>query len=242
MEGPSKTLLGLEGLRAIYEYGLSWLLIQPLRMISPAGDGHPVVIIPGLGTADGSTQFMRSFLKDIGYTSYTWGLGRNLGPREGLDALLLKIIEHIEQISLAHNNEPVSVVGWSLGGIYSREIAKLRPDLIRQVITLGSPFKGDSDSTNATFLYELLSKDKSHRNPQFLKRISEPPSVPFTSIYSKTDGVVYWKSSIEDEGICRENIEIPGASHLGLAHNPLTMYVIADRLRYSKETWVPFKK
>lgn len=241
MEGPSKALLGLEGLRAVYEYGLSCLLIQPLKMLSPTGDGHPVVIIPGLGTADGSTHLIRSFLDDIGYKSYTWGLGRNLGPREGLDVLLSKVIKNIEEISAAHGNEPVSVIGWSLGGIYSREIAKLRPDLIRQVITLGSPFKGDSKSTNATFLYELLSKDKSHKNPDFLRKISEPPPVPFTSIYSKTDGVVYWKSSIEQPGSCIENIEIPGASHLGLAHNPMTLYVIANRLLCKKDSWKPFK-
>lgn len=242
MNGPSKALLGLEGLRAIYEYGLSCLLIQPLKVLSPQGDGHPVVVIPGLGTADGSTHFMRSFLNDIGYAAYTWGLGRNLGPRDGLDVLLARIIKNIEELSALHGGQLVSVIGWSLGGIYAREIAKIRPDLIRQVITLGSPFKGDSNSTNATFLYELLSKDKSHKNPDFLTRISAPPPVPFTSIYSKTDGVVYWESSLERTSECIENIEIPGASHLGLAHNPITLYVIANRLCCNKSSWKPFKK
>jgi len=106
---------------------------------------------------------------------------------------------------------------------------------------MGTPFKGDFSNSHATFLYEILSKDKSHRDPQIIERVNMPPPVPFTSIYSKTDGVVHWKSSIEEVGKFSENIEVPGASHLGLGHNPITMYIVADRLTQDKENWKPFK-
>ena len=240
MQGPSKLLLGLEGIRAVYEYGLSWALNVPLRFISAKGDGHPVIVIPGLGTADGSTHYVRRFLNDIGYETHTWGQGRNMGPKGGIDKFLSQLTDHVSDVVERSGGQQVSIIGWSLGGIYSREIAKVCPNLVRQVITLGTPFKTATEGTNAAALYEFLSKDKSHRDPEVLKKISMPPPVPFTSIYSKSDGVVHWECSLENEGPMCENIEIPGASHLGLGHNPMTMYVIANRLRYNKENWKPY--
>lgn len=241
MDEPSKALLSLEGVRSIYEYGLGWALNIPLQYLSPRGDGHPVMVIPGLGTADGSTHYVRNFLGNMGYSPHAWGQGRNLGPRKGLDALLNQLAERVLDISNESGGQQVSVIGWSLGGVYGRELAKLIPDNVRQVITLGTPFKGDAAGTNATFLYELLSKDRSHKNPDVLRKIAAPPPVPFTSIYSKTDGVVHWKCSIEDEGPRAENVEIFGASHLGLGHNPFSMFVIADRLTQTPDLWTPYK-
>jgi hypothetical protein len=98
-----------------------------------------------------------------------------------------------------------------------------------------------SGGTNADRFYEFLSKDKSHKDPAVLESLSIPPPVPFTSIYSKTDGVVHWKCSIEDSGDQSESIEIPGASHLGLGHNPIAMYVIAQRLMQTRDNWQPYK-
>ncbi len=237
---PSKVLLSLEFIRAIYEYGLGCILSRPLSFISPRGDGHPVIVLPGLGTADGSTHFVRSFLCELGYDARPWGLGRNLGPQHGMDAMLESLADLVKEVSASAGNQQVSVIGWSLGGIYARELAKVVPELVRQVITLGTPFKGEVE-TNATFLYELVSKDRSHKDPVILKRISEPPPVPFTSIYSKTDGVVHWEYSIETMGDRTENIEIPGACHLGLGHNPISMYILADRLNQKKESWKRYK-
>jgi esterase/lipase len=242
MEEPSKVLLGLEGLRGIYEYGLAWALNIPLHHVSPKGDGHPVLIIPGLGGADGSTHYLRNFLEDLGYEAFPWGQGRNLGPRKGMDEMATRLTDLVESISRDTGGQQVSIIGWSLGGIYGREIAKLCPDVVRQVITLGTPFKMNSGGTNAERLYEFLSKDKSHKDPAVLQKLEQCPPVPFTSIYSKTDGVVHWQCSIEDEGAEIENIEIPGASHLGLGHNPISMYVIADRLTQTREHWQPYAK
>lgn len=238
---PSRLLLAVEAIRGIYEYGLGSVLSMPIRYISPKGDGHSVMVIPGLGTNDSSTAALRNFIDSLGYQSHPWGMGRNMGPRRGLDKLLNNLNRRVEEISESSHGKEVSIIGWSLGGIYGREIAKARPELIRQVITLGTPFKGEAGGTNAEFLYELLSKDKSYRDPEILEKISKAPPVPFTSMYSKTDGVVHWQTSIEDSGPFLENIEVPGASHLGLAHNPISMYIIADRLTQKKENWQPFK-
>lgn len=242
LEQPSKTLLSLEGIRGVYEYLLGWVFHVPLQFICSKGDDHPVMIIPGLGGADGSTHYIRNFLTEINYETHPWGLGRNFGPREGLEPLLDRLSRRVVDISEQAGGREVSLIGWSLGGVYAREIAKVVPNSVRQVITLGTPFKGDAAGTNATFLYEILSKDKSHRDPNVLKRIAEPPPVPFTSLYSKSDGVVHWQCSIEQDGELSESIEIPGASHLGLGHNPISMYVIANRLQQEKDTWKPYKK
>jgi predicted esterase YcpF (UPF0227 family) len=241
MAGPSKMLLGLEAARCIYEYGLGWLLNTPLQFISPPGDGHPVIVIPGLGGSDGSTQYIRNFIDGLGYRSHTWGLGRNLGPRHGQHKLLKDLTNRVAEISEASNGAQISLIGWSLGGIYGREIAKVCPDLIRQVITLGSPFKSVDNGTNAARVYEILSKDKTYKNPDIVRQVSQRPPVPFTSLYSKTDGIVNWRSSIEDETSLSENIEVPGASHMGIGHNPIAMYIIADRLKQTRANWAPYK-
>ena len=241
MDSPSKLLLLLEAVRSIFEYGQSVILNVPLQFISPKGDGHPVVIFPGLGTADGSTYFVRTFLTNMGYKVYPWGFGRNLGPQQGLDKLTKEMTERIRAISVANGGAKVSLIGWSLGGVYVREIAKADPDLVRQVITLGTPFKGDPKATNATMLYELLSKDKSHLDANIINKVAKRPNVPFTSIYSKTDGVVAWRCSLETESEISENIEVPGASHLGLGHNPITMHIIANRLAQAENDWRPYR-
>lgn len=241
MEVPSKGLLSLEFVRAVYEYGLGLLLDVPLQFICPKGDGHPVMVIPGLGAGDKSTQYIRRFFTNLGYDTHSWGLGRNLGPRNGLDHLMHQMVHRAENLYNATGEKQISLIGWSLGGIYAREIAKSRPEIIRQVITLGTPFKGLSHGTNVGMLYEILSKDKNHRDPGLIEKIATPPPVPFTSIYSKTDGVVHWKSSIEDLGDFYENIEVPAASHMGLGHNPISMYIIANRLTQTKERWQPYK-
>ena len=242
MHSPSKLLLLLEVVRSIFEYGQSVILTAPLQFISPKGDGHPVIIFPGLGTADGSTYFVRSFLSNIGYTVYPWGFGRNLGPRDGLHKLTCDMTERVRAISQAHNGAKVSLIGRSLGGVYVREIAKIDPSIVRQVITLGTPFKGAAAATNATMLYELLSGDKSHLDADIIRLVGMKPDVPFTSIYSKTDGVVSWKCSLEIETDISENIEIPGASHLGLGHNPITMHILANRLAQLENEWRHYKR
>lgn len=237
---PSKILLGAEGFRAVYNYWLGSMFKIPVHQISPPGDGHPVMVLPGLGTTDNSTRHIRSFVDSLGYTSHGWGLGRNIGPRNGASNLLDQLVTRVEEISADSEDQQVTLIGWSLGGVYGREIAKVLPDIVRQVIAIGTPFKGDLCQLYAIRLYEFLSKDKSHRDPVTIKNISTPPPVPFTSIYSKTDGVVHWELSIEHPGPMIENIEIKDACHLSIGYDPMTMFILADRLTYNKECWVPY--
>ena len=146
-----------------------------------------------------------------------------------------------EQLQSVHRRcgQPVSLIGWSLGGIYARELAKLHPGQVRCVITLGSPFTGHPRATNAWRFFELVSGLSSH-DPEVMEDVRQPPPVPTTSIYSRSDGVVAWQCSVNPELPHTENIEIQ-ASHVGMGMHPLAMYLIADRLRQPADAWQPFR-
>jgi pimeloyl-ACP methyl ester carboxylesterase len=133
---PSRTLMFLEG-RAIHELG-AFLGALPLLSLAPKGDGHPVLVLPGLVASDASTRPLRSFLKNRGYAVSGWRQGRNLGLRDGVQHAMVDLVR---ELSDTHGRK-VSLVGWSLGGLYARQLAKMMPDCVRSVITLGSPFAG----------------------------------------------------------------------------------------------------
>ena len=243
MKSPPLYYSFLETPRAMCEYSLSLMSVPALQYMCPRGDGHPVIVFPGLGTSDLSTGLLRSFLRSIGYSPQPWALGHNLGPRGGYEKLISRLSLRLRHVSRTHDNQKVSLIGWSLGGIYAREIAKVHPELVRQVITLGAPFKIQDNSTNADNLYDVLSGgDTSYKDPAVREKLWSPPPVPFTSIYSKSDGIVNWEASIEDTGFITENIELLTGSHLGLSHNPCSLYVIADRLSQDVTNWQYYKK
>lgn len=222
-------------LRAPWEYGAS-LLSLPILWSAPRGDGHPVLVLPGLAASDISTRPLRRYLKDRDYAPHRWRLGRNLGPRAGvLDACL-----HNVQMLRAKYGEKVSLVGWSLGGIYARELAKLVPDDVRCVITLGTPFTGHPKSTNAWRVYELASGEKVDDRRDW-PNLHQAPPVPTTSIYSRTDGIVAWHCSVQEDSPLTENIEVQ-ASHLGMGVNPAVLYAVADRLAQPEGAWQPFDR
>ncbi|HET7501956.1 MAG TPA: alpha/beta hydrolase [Kofleriaceae bacterium] len=228
-------MLQLLETRAWLEAGAS-LALLPLWPLAPRGDGHPVMVLPGLGAGDDSTAILRGFLRSRGYVVRRWGQGRNLGFRHGVFQRLRDRLLHLE----ARHGRKVSLVGWSLGGIFARELAKEVPDAVRQVISLASPFTGHPRATNAFRLYELVS---GHRlgAPEIHEPLRAPPPVPTTSIWSRTDGVVSWRCSVERESPLTENIEI-NASHFGIGAHPLTLYVIADRLAQPEGHWQPFRR
>ncbi|WP_284455719.1 esterase/lipase family protein [Alloalcanivorax xenomutans] len=234
IKAPSLFLFWAEW-RAAVEFG-SLALSLPWLGTLPKGDGHPVLVLPGLSADDSSTVALRMFLRNRGYQAYGWNLGRNVGYRSGMRE---RQIERLKEIHERHDGQKVSLIGWSLGGLYARELAKQAPDLVRQVITLGSPFKGNPRASNAWRLYESLAGHSVDKVRESL-HVEVPPDVPFSSVYSRTDGIVAWECSIEEEGERRENIEIRG-SHCGLGHNPLAYYVIADRLAQNEGGWRPFK-
>jgi pimeloyl-ACP methyl ester carboxylesterase len=232
LRAPNALMLLLEG-RAPWEYAAMIAALPWLKRL-PRGDGHPVIVYPGLGAADITTAPLRSFLQDLGYSAYPWKQGFNFGPRRGvLDAAR----QYVQRIAERHG-EKVSLIGWSLGGLYAREMAKEFPKLARCVITLGSPFAGHPRATNAWRFYEMVSGQNVH-DPALIAQLRGTPPVPTTSIYSRSDGVVAWQCSINDESPLAENIEVH-ASHIGMGMNPLAMYAIADRLRQEPEKWQRF--
>ncbi len=238
--GPADNLSAPGALRLLLEVRAPWefaamLAARPWLSRQPAGDGHPVLVFPGLGASDLTTLTLRNFLRARGYTAYPWKQGFNLGPRRGV---LDTAREQLRQLARHHGCQ-VSLVGWSLGGVYARELAKEQPEHARCVITLGTPFAGHPRATNAWRLYELVSGQKVHDTAQ-LATLRDPPPCPTTSIYSKTDGVVAWQCSINAPAPRVENIEVR-SSHLGMGMNPLALAAIADRLAQDPARWQPFE-
>jgi pimeloyl-ACP methyl ester carboxylesterase len=144
---------------------------------------------------------------------------------------------HLKRTHERHGGK-VSLIGWSLGGVYARELAKEFPKRVRCVVTLGSPFAGHPRATNAWRFYEMVSGQNVH-DPKLIAQLRSAPPLPTTSIYSRSDGVVAWQCSMNDDAPLAENIEVH-ASHIGMGMNPLAMYAIADRLRQDPQHWQRF--
>lgn len=237
IDAPSLWLLALEH-RAIWEFWAGVASFKPLQLLAPRGDGHPVLVIPGLGASDTSTALLRKFLDDLGYATHPWSLGRNKGIKEESAGLMQQRLQRI----FDQHGRKVSVIGQSLGGVFARELARFDPDKVRQVITLGSPFTGHPLASTGTYLYEWLSGDRLEDldfNQHLAMRVKPP--VPTTSIYSKLDGVVAWECSIEEEQPDGESIHLRGNSHIGMGSSPAALYLIADRLAQPENDWQPFK-
>ena len=232
LRAPAPWLMLMEG-RAPWEYAALLASLPWLRRLPP-GDGHPVIVFPGLGAADMTTVPLRNLLESLGYSTYPWQQGFNFGPREGV----LKGCRELVRRTVDRHGTPASLVGWSLGGLYAREMAKEMPKLTRCVVTLGTPFTGHPRATNAWRFYEMLSGQTVH-DAEMIEQIRGAPRVPTTSIYSKTDGVVAWQCSINEDGPLAENIEVH-ASHIGMGLNPLALYAVADRLRQDPAHWQRF--
>ena len=228
-------LLQLLELRAPLEAGVA-IALRPCWSVAPRGDGHPVLVLPGLTTGDGSTAVLRHFLRARGHAVRGWGQGLNLGLREGV---LDKTRDTLRRMADRHGRR-VSLVGWSLGGIYARELAKEMPELVRVVVTLASPFSGHPRETNAWRLYELAS---GHRigAPDLHSPLRTAPPVPTTSIWSRTDGVVAWRCCVQAPHHETENIEVE-ASHCGIGAHPAALYALADRLAQPEGEWAPFHR
>src|SRR5690348_1112699 len=157
---PGLALLLAEA-RGIFEFNAS-LLLSPLLMRAPRGDGHPVLALPGFLASDLSMMPLRRYLSELGYDTHAWQMGRNTGGITRMRAALLDRLRRIH----ADRGRKVSIVGWSLGGVYARDLALQAPELVRNVVTLASPFANDVRATNATRLYEVLSGESVGQNPE----------------------------------------------------------------------------
>lgn len=195
-----------------------------------------MLVLPGFSADDQSTHWLRRYLRSLGYDSIEWGLGPNLGYRT-LGQSEERLRRRVKSL-VASSGRKISLVGWSLGGVMARHMARDLPECVRQVVTLGAPFTGDPTATNIRSFYELLSGDvlnSTHSRQAWRVNRAAPP-VRTTSIYSKSDGVTAWQNCLEVETENAENVEIVG-SHVGLPHNPMALYVVADRLAQSESQW-----
>lgn len=228
---PPLSLFLLEQGRAALELTRSGLRKKALEE-APRGDGHPVLVLPGLLAGDITTVPLRRFLRALSYDARGWDLGVNVGPSDALRGQLEELLINTHRVT----GERLSLIGWSLGGIYARELARAHPEVVRGVITLGTPFR-DISATHAARLVPIRPGGRSLRDAHDLRAyLRTPIPVPTTSIYSKTDGIVHWQSCLESEGPERENVEV-ACSHTGMGFHADVLAVIADRLAQPDGTW-----
>lgn len=227
----------LAEMRGILEFNTS-LLLSPLLMRAPKGDGHPVLTLPGFLASDLSMAPMRRYLSELGYDAYAWKMGRNIG---GVSRIRAALRDRLAEIH-GNTGRKVSIVGWSLGGVYARDLALQAPDQVRCVVTLGSPFANDVRATNATRLYEALSGEVVGEDSELRKAIAGDLPVPATSIYSRADGVVNWRTCLQRPSDTAENLEVRLASHSGLGVNAAALWAVADRLAQAEGQFSQFDR
>ena len=236
--GPSAGLFLTEPVRGVIDL-TALLVAAPWLATAPRGDGHGVLVLPGLLASDTSTLPLRAYLGWLGYDVRGWDLGRNRGPTE-------EILAGLPRTLLGHarrTERPVSLVGWSLGGIYARELGRRHATHIRQVITLGSPFAMQDPRRQSRVHgpYQRLSHLHADgaRLPSHEQR-ARPIGVPSTSVYSRLDGIVSWQACTEPETGRHQNVEVR-CSHLGFGVDPATLWLIADRLAVPHGQHRPFR-
>ncbi|MDF7775840.1 alpha/beta hydrolase [Sphingomonas sp. AOB5] len=226
---PSPLAWMLEPARAAWNVA-ELMLAQEQLKAAPRGDGRPVLLLPGLFNSDRSNFVMRGFLEKLGYRVFGWELGRNFGVRAvGPEAE--RLIARIEAIR-DETGEKVTLIGVSLGGIMARLVAHRRGDLVREVITVSSPYAGPPTATNVWKAFELITGEKIG-DDQVKARSAEaaaPLPIPTTAIWSRSDGLVNGMICRDDN--CRA-IEIT-SSHMGVQLKPETLLAIADVLAGTK--------
>jgi pimeloyl-ACP methyl ester carboxylesterase len=217
----------------------SMAALLPLLRWAPRGEPHPVLVLPGLMASDLSTRILRAWLSRLGHPVVGWALGRNRGPTKEVVSELPQLVDRLAR----EHRTSVSVVGWSLGGIYARRLARRAPRQVRQVISLGSPFAlADRDAGPGGQVYRRLAPvHSSGRISASRASLDRPLPVPSTAVYSKWDGVVDWRHCRQQSGPTSENVAVH-SSHLGMGHDPAVLWVVADRLALPRSEWRPFER
>lgn len=223
---PPLALTALEPVRASWEYPVSATLDTVTRARRDA-DGRPVLVLPGFYATDALTLRLRRHLDRLGYRSHAWGLGRNHGLTE---PIVDGVVARLEQVYAEHGR-PVSVVGWSFGGLLARWLAHERTAMVRHVVCLGSPWRREGEVTRSTALFERSAREHGlvPQAREIVDTLREPLPVPLTAVWSRSDGIVSWRACIVDAGPRAENVPVL-SSHLGLVANPVSLAVVADRL------------
>ncbi len=234
---PSLWLSLTEVHRAAAEILSLGLSRRVLERLAPEGDGHPIMVLPGFFGSDAYNTALRRFLARRGYAVHGWGQGVNLGPRDGvLEELRSRFLDLADRYG-----EPLSLVGHSLGGIFARELAREHPDRVRHVISLGSPF-GEGRMTGSVPARLFSALNPPQEIPVEEELLSTPPPVPTTAIYSRGDGIVNWRTTLQAEGHAQtQSIRVRG-SHCGMTLNPAIWYLVAECLALGAGSWQPFER
>ena len=209
------------------------VLHYPRLLTGPRGDGHTVLVLPGYTASDRSTQSLRSYLKRLGYDARGWGLGRNSG---NVAVHAPQVSEVVSKLNAA-TGKKVSLIGWSMGGVISREVALHHPHWVRRVITMGSPITGGPKYTAFAdqLAREGVDLDAIEAHIHHRQRTSPPLRVPVTAIFSRRDGVVAWQACIDQINQSVEHVEVK-SSHLGLGFDPEVYRLVAARLAKNDTT------
>lgn len=237
---PSRLLTALEFPRWVGEYAVSRALGTVSRPDN-VGQGRPVLVLPGFAANDFMTGRLRAHLRQHSFTVHGWRLGRNIGLTDRLvDGLIDRFVEVANRY-----DEPVSIIGWSFGGLLARRIAHEHPDRVRQIICLGSPWRAEGERTRATAMFERsrARHGMSDRARDIIEQLRQPVPVPTTAIWSRSDGITGWSGCSVDETTTptiAENIVVP-SSHLGLVASPVVLGVVVNRLRQDPEEWERFE-
>jgi pimeloyl-ACP methyl ester carboxylesterase len=209
--------LPIDALRWVPEFVSS----RPRRARHPA----TVLLLPGFGTGPRAMHVLEAYLRGCGHRVRDWGLGHNTG-----DAQRLRIaLEPTVRALVERHGEPVSLVGWSLGGFIAREYARERPDEVRAVVTLGTPVIGGPRYTATARRYRAQGHDLDEIERAVMKRYETPLEVPVTAIYSKRDGIVAWQACIDRWSPRVRHVEVE-ETHLGLVFSPRVRAIVAKSL------------
>jgi len=181
-----------------------------------------VMLLPGFGANPGRMRRMQQALEDAGHVVQDWGLGLNFGPTPENFIFLMRRVGGMARL----HNQPVALVGWSLGGLFAREIARRQPASVGKVITMGTPFSGDRRANNAWRAYQLVTGHDVDEPPIEIDFSAKPP-VPTIALWSPRDGVIAPRSACGWPGE-RDRAVALRCNHLGFANDPK---VIAEVLR-----------
>lgn len=215
---------------------------MPLLAMAPRGDGHPVLLLPGFLGDEGSLVALQVFLANCGYRVETWGFGRNVGFRRGYADALVRRLRLLHEAS----ERKVSLVGWSVGGVFAVHAARHAPECVRSVITLGSPLTvdpaGSASPAAVKAIYRMIADPfGAHAQQADADNRRAWPSVPTSCLYSLSDGVVPpQEATIDGDPALHENILVAG-SHAGLGINALVLWIVADRLAQPERRWQPYR-
>ncbi|GAA4094475.1 esterase/lipase family protein [Nocardioides kongjuensis] len=248
--GPHRGLLLLELPRWSVEYGASRLVDLARTASGPVlpgerdlGRGRPVLVLPGFSANDRLTGRLRGHLSRRGWEVHGWNLGSNHGLTE---RIVTGLPQRFAEIADRYD-EPISVVGWSFGGLLARWLAHEHPDGVHQVVCLGSPWRAEGERTRATGMFERSRARHGivDNAREIVDQLRGPVPVPLTAVWSRTDGIVPWRGCTVDEHDGSdgrppaENVEVV-SSHVGMVANPLVLSVVVDRLRQDPGDWQPF--